>query len=147
MQNKATAFFDLSYNQAAQEKEKIVIGYHEAFYSDIDAEIQEQAKRADEEEYLNKNNAPDNTDYLEAYINYVLKIIKLLPDYSTYNEATIRHNIDLVLKKAQNKDIELNQDYLLTATCEELKKKHTDKKPRRKKDSVPAVPQIQNHMV
>lgn len=126
MQNKATAFFDLSYNQAAQEKEKIVTGYHEAFYSDIDAEIQEQAKRADEEEYLNKNNAPDNTDYLEAYINYVLKIIKLLPDYSTYNEATIRHNIDLVLKKAQNKDIELNQDYLLTATCEELKKKHTD---------------------
>lgn len=78
--------------------------YHEAFYSDIDAEIQEQAKRADEGEYLNKNNAPDNTDYLEAYINYVLKIIKLLPDYSNYNEATIRHNIDLVLKKAQNKD-------------------------------------------
>ena len=133
--------------QAAQENGKIVTGYHETFYSDIDAEIQEQAKRADEEEYINKNNDPDNADYLEAYINYVLKIIKLLPDYSTYNEATIRHNIDLVLKKAQNKDIELNQDYLLTATCEELKKKHTDKKPRRKKDSVPAVPQIQNHMV
>lgn len=77
MQNKATAFFDLSYNQAAQEKEKIVTGYHEAFYSDIDAEIQEQAKRADEEEYLNKNNAPDNTDYLEAverHIKYTKKI-------------------------------------------------------------------------
>lgn len=130
--------------QVAQEKEKTLSGYHEALHSDIDAEIQEQAKRADEEEYLNKDG---NTDYIDAYINYVLKILKLLPDYSTYNEATIRHNIDLVLKKIQNKGIELNQDYLLTATCEELKKKRTDKKPRRKKDSVPAVPQIQNHLV
>lgn len=133
-----------STKQVAQEKEKILSGYNEALHSDIDAEIQEQAKRADEEEYLNKD---DNTDYIDAYINYVLKILKLLPDYSTYNEATIRHNIDLVLKKMQNKDIELNQDYLLTATCKELKKKHTDKKPRRKKESVPAVPQIQNHLV
>ena len=67
-------------------------------------------------------------------------------DYKAYNEATISHNIEIVREKAARKNKELSPEEILTETCRELSKKHTDKRARRKKGSVPSVSQMQNHM-
>lgn len=49
-------------------------------------------------------------------------------------------------EKATRKSKELSPEEMLTETCKALGKKHTDKRARRKKDSVPSVTQIQNHL-
>ena len=47
---------------------------------------------------------------------------------------------------AHRKNKELSPEELLTEICKELSKKHTEQRARRKKDSVPSVSQMQNHM-
>lgn len=129
----------------ALENESTVNKYHENFHDDIDSKMQEASRKEDIEEYLGQNTSEEYS-HTDDDIGYILDILKLLPDYKIYNEATIRHNIDIVLQKAISKNTDLSRDQLLTLTCEELRKKHTDKRARRKKDSVPSVNQIQNHM-
>lgn len=130
----------------ALENESTVNKYHENFHDDIDSKMQEASRKEDIEEYLGQNTSEEYS-HTDDDIGYILDILKLLPDYKTYNEATIRHNIDIVLQKAISKNTDLSRDQLLTLTCEELRKKHTNKRARRKKDSVPSVNQIQNHMI
>lgn len=114
---------------------------------DIDMMMQEAAKRSDAEEYLNEENSNrDSIWSTNDCTDYVLKIIKLLPDYKAYNDATITHNIEIVREKAARKNKELSPEEMLTETCKELSKKHTDKRARHKKDSVPSVSQMQNHI-
>ena len=122
--------------------------YHkQGMIYDIDMMMQEAAKRSDAEEYLNEEKSnPDSIWSANDCTDYVLKIIKLLPDYKAYNDATITHNIEIVREKAARKNKELSPEEMLTETCKELGKKHTDKRARRKKDSVPSVSQMQNHL-
>lgn len=129
----------------ALENESTVNKYHDNFHADIDNKMQDASRKEDIEEYLGQDNSDFHSD-TENDIGYILDILKLLPDYKKYNAATIRHNIDIVLQKAANKNIDLSRDQLLALTCEELKKKHSNKRARRKKDSVPSVTQIQNHL-
>lgn len=127
--------------------ESTVAKYQNTLITDIDMMMQEAAKRSDAEEYLNEEkSSPDSIWSTNDCTDYVLKIIKLLPDYKAYNEATISHNIEIVREKAARKNKELSPEEILTETCRELSKKHTDKRARRKKGSVPSVSQMQNHM-
>lgn len=69
------------------------------------------------EEYLDeKNSSPDTTWSTDDCTDYVLKIIKLLPDYKAYNDATISHNIEIVREKAARKNKELSPEEMLTVT-------------------------------
>lgn len=127
--------------------ELTIAKYQNSLVNDIDMMMQEAAKISDTEEYLNEENSNrDSIWSTNDCTDYVLKIIKLLPDYKAYNDATITHNIEIVREKAARKNKELSPEEMLTETCRELSRKHTDKRARHKKDSVPSVSQMQNHM-
>ena len=123
----------------AEQRSITLAGYRNSIHNDIDQMIQDEARNQEAEDYLTESAEYD----LVANAEYIINVLKLLPEYKVYNKETILNNISIVFKRASKKNIELNREELLSLTCDELHKKRSDKRPRKKADKVPAVNQVQ----